>query len=106
MKIGDINKQVVLQYQTRVPDAAGGFTVTWVDHATIWAAVWPLSATEQVQAMQTSMTITHRVRIRYRANVKASWRIQYGERYFDIISIINPNMSNKNLDLLCKEVSG
>lgn len=105
MRIGDLNKQVTIQYQTRVTDNMGGFTTTWVDLATVWAAIWPVLANEQIQTMQSVMVTTHRIRMRYRGNVKISDRIKYGNSYFDIVSIINPNMKNRILDLLCKEAS-
>ncbi len=105
MKSGDLKKRITLQYQTKAPDGMGSFTTTWVDHATVWAAIWPISASEQVQAMQTVMTMTHRIRIRYRSVLKASWRIKFGTRYFNIVSIINPNIENEMLDLMCKEAA-
>lgn len=103
MRIGDLKKQITLQYQTKVSDSMGGFVTIWTDAATVFAAIWPVSASEQVQAMQTVTTISHRIRIRYRSNLKASWRIKYGLRFFNIISIINPNMENKILDIMVKE---
>lgn len=101
--IGDLNKRVEIQVPTNTTDGMGGSTVVFSTTATIWAAIWPVSASEQVQAMQTAMTISHRIRIRYRSVLKASWRIKFGTRYFAIVSIINPNEKNEFLDLMCKE---
>jgi SPP1 family predicted phage head-tail adaptor len=101
----DLNKRITLQYQTKVPDGAGGFTVSWADAATIFAAIWPISANEQVQALGQTMTITHRIRIRYRNTIKASWRISYAGKYFNIVSIIDPNISHRWLDILVKEAA-
>jgi SPP1 family predicted phage head-tail adaptor len=81
----------------------GGFTTTWVDAATVFAAIWPTSAREQVTANSLSMTISHRIRIRYRSVLKAAWRISYRGRRFNIVSIINPNEANEYLDIMCKE---
>ncbi|MHB8110500.1 MAG: phage head closure protein [Syntrophorhabdaceae bacterium] len=105
MRIGELNKRVSLQYSTRVADGAGGFTVTWATAAEIYAAVWPVSAKETIEAGQATMTITHRIRIRYRANLKSSWRIKLGSRYFNIVSIIDQNEAHKFLDILCKEAA-
>ncbi len=105
MKIGDLNKRIMLQYPTRVPDVMGGATVTWVDAAEVWAAIWPTSAKEQVAGEQMTMEITHRIRIRWRSMLKASWRIKFGLRYFAIVSIVNPSEGNRVLDLLCKEAA-
>jgi len=101
--IGDIRHRVTLQAPAKAPDGMGGFTVTWTDAATVWAAIWPVSASETIQAAQTGMTITHRIRIRYRAVLKASWRISWGGRYFNIVSVIDPNMAHRWLDIMCRE---
>jgi SPP1 family predicted phage head-tail adaptor len=105
MRIGELNKLVTIQYQTKATDSMGGFTVTWADLGTVWAAIWPVSAKETVQAGQNIMAITARVRIRYRSGFKPDWRIKYGDKYFSISSIINPEMRNEWLDLLCREVA-
>lgn len=103
MRIGDLNKRIVLQYQTKTPDGMGGFVVAWVDACTIWAGIWPISANETIQAGATTMIATHRIRIRYRTILKPYWRVKFGTRYFTINSIINPSEKNEILDLLCKE---
>ena len=105
MKAGELNKRITLQYQTKVADGLGGYTITWTDAATVWAAIWPVSANEQVQANATTMVISHRIRIRYRSVLKPSWRIKFGERYFNIVSIINPNQAGRILDLMVKEAA-
>jgi SPP1 family predicted phage head-tail adaptor len=105
MNIGDLNKRITLQYSTRVSDGAGGFTTTWVDAATVWAAIWPTSANEIIAANATVMVVSHRIRIRYRAVLKASWRIKFGLRYFAIVSIINQNEANEFLDIMVKEAA-
>jgi len=103
MKAGDLNKRITFQHQTKVPDGMGGFTMTWTDAATVWAAIWPVSASEVVQANAPVMVVSHRIRIRYRSVMKASWRIKFGNRYFNIVSIINPNQEGRILDLMVKE---
>ena len=99
----DLKKRITIQSQARTADGMGGWTETWATLTTVWAAVWPVSAREILKAGQTSMEITHRVRIRYRAGVLASYRILYGTRYLSIVSIINPSERGEWLDLLCKE---
>lgn len=106
MRIGDLNKFITIQQQTKAPDGMGGFTATWADVATsVPAAIWPISANETVQAMATGMTITHRIRIRYRAVFKPVWRLSWANRYFNIVSVIDPNMDHRYLDLMCKEAA-
>ena len=103
MRAGQLNKTIVLQEPTRTADGMGGSTETWSDNATIWAAIWPISANEVIRSSQAVMEISHRIRIRYRSGVLSSWRIKFGARYFNIISIINKNESNEYLDIMAKE---
>ncbi|MFH2075682.1 MAG: phage head closure protein [Pseudomonadota bacterium] len=102
---GALNKRITLQYTVKTPDGMGGWTVSYVDHATIWAAIWPTSAKELVAANATSMVVSHRIRIRYRSVLKAAWRIRFGNRYFAIVSVINPNEAGEWLDIMCKEAA-
>jgi len=101
----ELNKRITLQYQTKIPDGMGGFTVIWFGSATVWAAIWPVSASETIQAAQATMTITHRIRIRYRAALSPSWRTSWAGRYFNIVSILDPNMAHRWLDVMCREAA-
>lgn len=105
MIIGTLNKRITIQHKTKVADGIGGHVDTWVDYATVFAAIWDATGNELNAAGSTSLIITHKIRIRYRSAVKAGYRIKYGTRFFNIISIVNPNESNRQLDLLCKEAA-
>jgi SPP1 family predicted phage head-tail adaptor len=105
MRIGDLKKRIELQYATRTADGMGGWTNTYSTEAKVWGAIWPISASEIIQANTTTMVVTHRIRIRYHDTIKSTWRIKYGDKYYAIISILNPNMTNKFLDIMAKEVA-
>lgn len=103
--IGNLNKRITVQYETRVADGMGGFNTTWTDLADVWAAIWPVSAKETISSMQNVMEISHRIRVRYRSTILPSYRIKFGTRYFNIVSIINPNEKNEWMDILAKEIA-
>jgi len=106
MSIGDLNKRIILQAPTKVSDGMGGTVNTFSTVASsIAAAIWPVSASDQIQAQATVLVVTHRIRIRYRSVLKTSWRVSWGGRYFTIVSIIDPNTDHKFLDLMCKEAA-
>ena len=102
---GQLNKRIELQAKTKVADGYGGVNVTFTTLATIWAALWAKSGLERSLSMQETMTITHQIRIRYRSAFSQAWRIKFGNRFFNIVSIKNPNEKGEYLDLMCKEVS-
>jgi SPP1 family predicted phage head-tail adaptor len=103
LTVSELNKKIVIQKPVSVSDGMGGFTETWQEVSTVWAAIWPISASETIKTMQVGMNITHRIRIRYIESLRASYRILWQGRYFNITSIINPNTENRWLDILCKE---
>lgn len=103
MQIASMNQRITLQSPVRVSDGMGGFTLTFTDEADIWAAIWPVPASEVIQANSPTMVATHRVRIRYRDGVKPSWRIAHGDKYYNIVSVIDPSMGGRWLDIVCKE---
>lgn len=112
MRIGDLKKIISIQKQSNVSDGMGGQTTSWVDlvsgttaPTSIYAAIWPLSAKEQISSQKEIGTITHKVRIRYRPGVTGDMRVKYGTRYFNILGpAINAGSENRVLDLICKEV--
>lgn len=100
MRIGDLNKIIQIQAPTKVGDVT-----TFVTVATVNCAIWPVSASEQVQNMASVLVISHRIRIRYRSVLKATWRIVYAGRNFNIVSIVDINMAHTWMDILVKEAA-
>ncbi len=105
MRIGDLKKRITFLSDTKTSDGMGGYTTVPKNEATVFAAIWPTSSAEIVAANSISLVVTHKIRIRYRSTIRASWRIKYGDKYYSIVSIINPNMSNKFLDIMAKEAA-
>ena len=106
MQIGSLNKRIDIQAETKISDGMGGYTTSWSTVASsIPAAIWPTSAKDITAMNSTTMIISHRVRIRYRSVLRSSWRLKFGNRYFAIVSIIDPNEEHKMLDLMCKEAA-
>lgn len=105
MQAGRLRHRVTLQKKSVTRDAMGGESVTWVDQATNEpAAIEPLSARDRFLAQQAQPELTVRIRLRYRAEVSAEWRVKYGTRIFAIVAPpINVGERNRELHLLCSE---
>lgn len=104
MRAGDLKKRITFVREQRAPDGYGGMTTTWVTVATVWAAVWPMSAKELVAGQQVKGEITHKIRIRFRRDITTAMRITLQGRTFIILGPpININEQNSALELLCKE---
>lgn len=100
---GRLRHQVTLQSQDTAQDSYGDAVRSWVDLATVWAEVRPLSGRELWAAQQTQATTTHQVMTRYLAGVTSSCRVKYGSRVFAIDAVLNPDERNERLVLLCTE---
>lgn len=85
MRAGKLRHRVMLQKlgRTRNP-VTGGWTEGWVDVASAWASIEPLSAREFIAAQASQSEITARVVIRYRPDVDATMRILYRGKIYNI----------------------
>jgi SPP1 family predicted phage head-tail adaptor len=102
--IGELNKRITLQAQIRTSDGMGGFVTGWTDIIPIWAKAWTVSSTEQSGASQLSLIRVQKFKIRYRSVLKSSWRVKYGDRFFNITGI-DPDEKNEFIFLTCKEAA-
>jgi SPP1 family predicted phage head-tail adaptor len=105
MRAGKLDKRVTLQSPPIGRDSHNQPTGPWVDVVTCWAAIEPLSAKERFVAGAADAEVTHRIRIRYRADVgfSAKMRVKYGARIFRVEGIRDPLEAHRELELLAVE---
>jgi len=72
---GERDRQIGLQYKTRVSDNMGGWVDTYVTAATVWAKMSTNRTDEAINAMATTGTAIHNINIAYRTDVRSNWRI-------------------------------
>jgi len=104
MKIGRLKHRIEIQENIfGEQDAHGNRERIWSTIATVWADVMPLSGRELLLAQQVNATTTHSIRIRFRPGLKPQQRVKFGERWFDVNSIINTRESDHESLLSCTE---
>lgn len=104
MRSGELNRLIDIEVQTVTEDGMGSSVESWTEFKNgVWAAVWPVSAKEQIRAGKTELVTTHRIRIRYVSGLTPDMRIKYNGSYFNIVSIINPGTTNRMIDILATE---
>ena len=103
MRAGTLKHRISIQQKIQTSDDMGGYTETWEDLYSVWAAIWPLSGKEYLASGRKEGEVTHRIRIRYRDGILPSHRVKYGSRIFDIRVGLNHEEQNKYLDLMCIE---
>lgn len=69
-----------------------------------WCEIQPLQGNEKFLNNKIQTSISHKIRLRYNRRVNPTQIIKYGERIFEIISVISPYEQLKELVLMCEEV--
>lgn len=101
---GELNKKLSLQAPTVTRDTDGAEIITWATLTTVWGSINPISGKEYWQAQQVNSELTHNIKIRYRSGLNTKMRFLYGNRIFNILTIVNPTEKNVEFICKCKEV--
>ena len=98
---GALNRRLVLEAPDETADGAGGFVRDYETVATLWASVEPTAARGDVVAAQLGATVTHRIVIRYSADITTRHRFRDGARVYRIVTI--HERSRRWLDIRAEE---
>lgn len=85
---GDLRHRVLIQDQVTARDSDGVVHTTWVDVATVWASVEPLSAREFIQSGQTQAAVSARITIRFRPSLLPSMRLVHRGQIYNIAGLL------------------
>jgi SPP1 family predicted phage head-tail adaptor len=105
---GMLNRRVQIQRPSTVKDSLGAPSRSWINVATVWADIQPLSGRESVIANRISAEITHQITVRYQTvfdnpQQVAQMRVLYKSRIFNIHSALNEDERRTQLILLVSE---
>jgi len=95
--------RISIQSYTAVADGEGGFTNTWTTTATVWAAVYPVKASQVFDYYSVNSEITHIIKLRGYITVNATQRVLFGTRIFEILTAENLQERDFVQVLSCKE---
>lgn len=104
MRAGELRQRITLQEKCAAQNAFGDETITWADAATVWAKVETVSADEFVAQQQFGAALTHKITIRWRANVIPTMQVVWGDRTLEVTGIVDDNVK-RQLTLLCSEIA-
>lgn len=108
MDPGKMRDLVAIQESAQTAVPGGGYTEAWADVAdqdALWAEIKPLRGNEQLRAMQTTASATHRVRMWAIEGVSAAQRIRR-HRDGGILQIVAPPVYDETrlgMELLARE---
>ena len=103
MQAGKLRDYITIEHQTKARNAIGEVENAWATFCSCWAAIEPASGNTYYNAKQLDSKVDGRIRIRYRDGVKPTMRVKYGDRYFTIISLVQPQNTKRELHLMYSE---
>lgn len=102
---GKMRQRVTVQTYHDEPDADHAVDAIYVNVATVWADVSTVSGRTEIESKQIGEAITHRVTLRYRADVTSeNWLLWRGRR-FRIRKVRDLEERRRFLILDCEEAS-
>jgi SPP1 family predicted phage head-tail adaptor len=102
---GEFRHIITFQQQSGNQNSYGESTnEDWVDVLKTRAGIYPISGREFFSAEMVNSEVTHKINMRYVPKISPDMQIKFGERIFRIISVINFQEKNIEIQLLCKEL--
>lgn len=83
--IGAMRARVGLQRPERVEDDLGGAEIVWINEGEVWAAIEAVSVGERAGYDAAPSMAAFRVVINRRDDVRAGWRLLWGERLLRVV---------------------
>ena len=103
MRAGSLRHKIKFQQLTVAKDTWGHSAETWTDQVTTYAAIWTLRGVERMEALKLDNEITHKIRVRYKRDLNPKMRIKFGERYFNILSMVDPDERHIYYEMMANE---
>lgn len=109
---GKLRHRITIESAATAQGSDGFEQKTWMELATVWAAISTIGGREFFQAKQVNAELSHEVTVRWRPGITAEQRIRFEDlangttRYFDILSVRNPDERRVVLYLYCRELVG
>lgn len=108
MSAPDLNRALVLEEATRVPDGAGGFSVVWAALGTLWAELKSGTGRDVAGEEVTTSATQHRITVRGAAvgaasRPKPAQRFRAGTRLFTILAVTEADPRGQYLTCITRE---
>lgn len=100
---GELRHRVTIQNVTKVSDNEGGFTSSWADANTIWAAIKSMRAKQIGEYRSINVEATHLIKVRGGIDIEENQRIIFGIRIFEVLTVENEKEQNVTKWIVCKE---
>lgn len=103
MDIGRTNKRITFYRYEEKENALSQTEQILIEVKTVWASVEPTRGREYQEAQRIRPELTYKITTRYHKGITPDMLIKFGERYFNIVSVINVRERNEMLEIICTE---
>lgn len=99
---GRLRERVTIERASESRNALGETVLTWATYAERWASVEGVSARESLEAGQSQIEMSHRVRMRYVTGLTQNMRFLWRGRKLEIVSLLE-HANRSEHEALCQE---
>ncbi len=103
MEAGKLRNFITIQKVSETFDDKGNIVQTWQDMVNLWAEILPLVGREYWSSKQVNAETTGKLRTRYYPGITPKMRIKFGNRYFEILGVINIEEKGEEMVIYYKE---
>lgn len=103
MQTGMLRHRVTIETKQEARDRHGGIVEGWTLLAQVWAAVEPLQGRELFLAQQVDARLSHRITLRYQADLTPTQRLVFKERVLYPVSVQHVEERNRLTVVLATE---
>lgn len=100
---GQLRKAMTLEEPVETPDDCGGFIVTWIAKAFVWAHLEPAPRRVEDFAARRLEEATHKVTLRWRADVTDAQRLTADGKTYRIMSVTDTDGTKRYLTCRVQE---
>lgn len=95
-----LDQRVTIQTKQVTRDGYGAEMIAWVDVATVWMQVEPVSGREYIAMRQAQSDVTHRFRMRHMTGITTANRLLWRGQAFAVTEVIDSDADRAVLELL------
>lgn len=103
LRAGRLRHRLTFMSPIQTPDGKGAVTESYATTAVAWGSIEPLRGKEYFESQLINSEVTGRIVTRYLGVINPSMIIIFNGRTFEIISIINVEEKNQELQIMVKE---
>lgn len=101
--IGALRRRMLLEEPADVDDGAGGVTRLYQTRDSVWAALETVAAHPAIADNRGGARLTHRITLRWRADIDVDKRFRLGSRIFWVRSVADADAHRRHLAVMVEE---